>query len=72
MTLANAPLSAWDARLNASDLPDGASEIFLQGGMDSPMTDLPVRLIKAGHHEEVSDEPTPAIPGSRSRTRAGE
>jgi hypothetical protein len=64
MTLANAPLSAWDARLNASDLPDGASEIFLQGGMDSPMTDLPVRLIKAGHYEEVSDEPTYSTPAS--------
>jgi hypothetical protein len=33
--LANAPLSARDARLNASDLPDGTSEIFLLKGLDA-------------------------------------
>jgi hypothetical protein len=36
MTLANAPLSARDARLNASDLPDGTSEIFLAEDLDTP------------------------------------
>jgi hypothetical protein len=46
MTLANAPLSARDARLNASDLPDGTSEIFLQTRLDTRQSqgrsDLPV------------------------------
>ena len=42
MTLANAPLSARDARLIAPDLPDVLSEIFLPKGLDSEMTDLPV------------------------------
>jgi hypothetical protein len=46
MTLANAPLSARDARLNAPDLPDGTSEIFLRRHVDTPQferrTDLPV------------------------------
>jgi hypothetical protein len=45
MTLANAPLSARDARTSAIDLPDGTSEIFLQRNMDTPQserrTDLP-------------------------------
>jgi hypothetical protein len=36
MTLANAPLSARDARLSATDLPDGVSEIFLQAVLDTP------------------------------------
>jgi hypothetical protein len=34
MTLANAPLSARDGRLSATDLPDGESQIFLRMGMD--------------------------------------
>jgi hypothetical protein len=46
MTLANAPLSARDARTSAPDLPDGTSEIFLQAALDTPQfegdPDLPV------------------------------
>jgi hypothetical protein len=36
MTLRNAPLWLETARVSATDLPDGASEIFLQVGLDSP------------------------------------
>ena len=42
MTLRNAPLWHETARVSATDLPDGASEIFLWKGLDSQMTDLPV------------------------------
>ena len=42
MTLANAPLWLETARVSATDLPDGASEIFLRKGLDGQMTDLPV------------------------------
>jgi hypothetical protein len=41
MTLRNAPLSGRDGRISASDLPDGASEIFLQKGMDGAVAKLP-------------------------------
>jgi hypothetical protein len=65
MTLANAPLSARDARLNASDLPDGTSEIFLQPDMDTPQserrTDLPVgRTRRSEAHSFI------VIPGHRA------
>src|SRR6476469_8286001 len=36
MTLANAPLSARDVRINASDLPDALSEIFFAEWLDTP------------------------------------
>ncbi|HEV7636585.1 MAG TPA: hypothetical protein VGO54_14210, partial [Bradyrhizobium sp.] len=36
MTLRNAPLSGWDGRPYAPDLPDGEREIFLAGGLDAP------------------------------------
>jgi hypothetical protein len=42
MTLANAPLWLETARVSATDLPDGASEIFFARGLDRQMTDLPV------------------------------
>jgi hypothetical protein len=42
MTLANAPLWLETARVSATDLPDGASEIFFAQGLDGQMTDLPV------------------------------
>jgi hypothetical protein len=42
VTLRNAPLVARDARLNASDLPDGASEIFFARGLDTIPVWLPV------------------------------
>ena len=42
MTLANAPLWRETARVSATDLPDGASEIFFAEGLDSQVTDLPV------------------------------
>jgi len=35
MTLANAPHMGKDARISASDLPDGTSEIFLRRRLDS-------------------------------------
>jgi hypothetical protein len=41
MTLANAPLSARDARLNAADLPDGTSEIFFADGLDRGVAKQP-------------------------------
>src|ERR1700712_1154386 len=51
--------------------PTAPAKYFCSEGW-TENADLPVRLIKAGHCEEVSDEPTRGIPGSRSRTRAGE
>jgi hypothetical protein len=36
MTLANAPLSARDVRINASDLPDALSGIFFAEWLDTP------------------------------------
>jgi hypothetical protein len=41
MTLANAPLSDRDVRINASDLPDRASEIFFAARLDSEMNEQP-------------------------------
>jgi hypothetical protein len=48
MTLANAPLSARDARPSAPDLPDGTSEIFFAEGMDSILAASP-----DGHQEHL-------------------
>jgi hypothetical protein len=45
MTLANAPLWLETARVSATDLPDGASEIFLLRGLDSPSGEQPVGQI---------------------------
>ena len=39
MTLANAPLSARDVRINASDLPDVLSEIFFAERLDREMNE---------------------------------
>src|SRR3979411_2698823 len=36
MTLRNAPLSGWDGRPYAPDLPNGEREIFLAGGTGRP------------------------------------
>jgi hypothetical protein len=45
VTMANAPLSGGMARSCRSDLPVGLSEIFLQRGLDTHATDLPVGQI---------------------------
>jgi hypothetical protein len=45
MTLANAPRSGQDGGSSRDDLPDGRSEIFLQGGTGQGKSDL-IRLNK--------------------------
>ena len=46
MTLRNAPRVGQDGGSCRSDLPDERSGIFLQMGLDSQLTDLPVGQIK--------------------------
>jgi hypothetical protein len=41
MTLANAPLWLETTRVSATDLPDGASGIFLQMGLDRGVAKQP-------------------------------
>ena len=61
MTLANAPLWLETARVSATDLPDGASGIFLQRGLDGQMTDLPVG--QSLRSCEAAGGHLPVIPG---------
>ena len=51
MTLANAPLSARDARLNAPDLPDGTSGIFFARGLDRANQLDPLQQFRANEKQ---------------------
>ena len=60
MTLRNAPLSGRDARINAPDLPDVLSEIFLQTGLDRRVAKLPdgqITPIKSPARRTASNTP---------------